>query len=385
LQIFLKDGVFSPSFLLYNGESNIELKWVKRSMPIVPLSLIKNGDRLQEDAVTKLGNVLLPKGKLLHQKELEILSAFLVASVAIESREGLEETDQAGSNGSLPYEEQFMLYKQYDKMIQLLKKTFAYSNSGENLPILEVRTTLESLLAYIHQYSILSFSPKIAIPSDYLYHNSLLVAMTSYQLAKWQGVASKDLIPIALAGLFHDIGNMKIDMNILDKPGKLMAHELEEVRRHTLYGYQILKNVPAINEGVKLTALQHHERFDGSGYPLGLTADKIHPYAKIIAVADIYHAMTSARMHRKAESAYLVLEQLNKESFGKLDPELVQIFIQKVTALHNGILVRLNDNRIGEIIFTDRNNPTRPMVNINGVIVNLTIERNYFIQEVVRK
>jgi HD-GYP domain-containing protein (c-di-GMP phosphodiesterase class II) len=354
-------------------------------MPIVPLSLIKNGDRLQEDAVTKLGNVLLPKGKLLHQKERDILSAFLVASVAIEAREGIEEMEQAGPNGSLPFEEQILLYKQYDKMIQLLKKTFASSTSGANLPILEIRTALESLLTYIHQYSILSFTPKIAAPSDYLYHNSLLVAMTSYQLAKWQGAASKDLIPIALAALFHDIGNMKIDTNIIDKPGKLLAHELEEVRRHTLYGYQILKHVPAINEGVKLTALQHHERLDGSGYPLGLTGDKIHPYAKIIAVADIFHAMTSARSHRKAESAYLVLEQLNKESFGKLDPELVQIFIQKVTALHNGILVRLNDDRIGEIIFTDRNNPTRPMVNINGVIVNLAIERSIFIKEIVRK
>jgi HD-GYP domain-containing protein (c-di-GMP phosphodiesterase class II) len=355
-------------------------------MPTVPLSHLKPGDRLIEDVVTKLGSVLYPKGKLLYQKDMEILNAFLISTVAIETRAGIAENgSEKEANEEHPMEGLMQLYREYDKTVQILKKIFLIAGSGENIPILDIRTAMESLIAHLQHYSILSFIPKNPTPEDYLFHNSVQVAMTSYQLAKWHGYAAKDLIPIALAGLFHDIGNTKIDSSLLTKPGKLMPQELEEIRRHTVYGYQLLKNVPAINEGVKLSTLQHHERLDGSGYPLGLTGDKIHPYARVLAVADIYHAMTSARVHRKAESAYLVLEQLYKESFGKLDPSLVQTFIHKVTALHNGILVRLSDNQIGEIVFTDRSNPTRPMVNVNGKIINLGTERSLHIQEIVHR
>lgn len=141
----------------------------------------------------------------------------------------------------------------------------------------------------------------------------------------------------------------------------------------------------AINEGVKLTAIQHHEREDGSGYPLGIKGDKIHLYSKIVAISDIFHAMTSDRYHKKAASPYLVLDQLFTESFGKLEPALVQTFIQKVTQFHNGVLVKLNDKRIGEIVFSDRANPTRPWVNVNGQIINLTMERSLYIQDVIQK
>jgi HD-GYP domain-containing protein (c-di-GMP phosphodiesterase class II) len=203
-------------------------------------------------------------------------------------------------------------------------------------------------------------------------------------LAKWHGFPKNDLIPIALAGVFHDIGNVKIDSAILEKPTRLTQNELEKMKKHTLYGYQIIKTVSAVNEGVRLSVLQHHEREDGSGYPLGLKGDAIHPYAKVIAIADIFHAMTSQRQHKKPLSGYLVLEQLFNESFGKLDPAMVQTFIQKVTQFHNGTLVKLNDNAIGEIVFTDRAHPTRPMINVNGTIINLATERSLYIKEIVR-
>jgi HD-GYP domain-containing protein (c-di-GMP phosphodiesterase class II) len=354
-------------------------------MPTVPLSQLKPGDRLIEDVVTRLGSTLYPKGKLLYQKDMEILHAFLIPNVVIETRVGLEMESEKESNDDQPMGGLMQLYREYDKTVQILKKIFMVAGNGENIPILDVRNALESLIAQLPHYSVLSFIPRNFAAGDYIFHNSVQVAMTSYQLAKWHGYSTKDLIPIAMSGLLHDIGNTKIDSSLLSKPGKLTPQELEEVRRHTVYGYQLLKNVAAINEGVKLSTLQHHERLDGSGYPLGLTGDKIHPYARIIAVADIYHAMTSARLHRKAESAYLVLEQLYKESFGKLDPSLVQTFIQKVTALHNGILVRLSDNQIGEIVFTDRNNPTRPMVNVNGKIINLVTDRSLHIHEIVHR
>lgn len=357
-------------------------------MAKIPVSQLKYGDKLKEDVLTQLENVLLTKGKLIYEKELEIIKAFMISMVVIEPRKGAEGQIESVAEEIKPVESpakgMMLFYKEYDKMLQLLKRVFSLAYTGGSLPILEIRTVTGELCSYIDFYKILTFYPKNVNMNENLHHNSIMVALTSYTLAKWHRFPQKDLIPIALAGLFHDIGNVNVDPVILEKPGKLTNKELEEVRKHTIYGYQILKNVPAINEGVKLCSLQHHEKEDGSGYPLALKGEKIHPYAKVIAIADIFHAMTSQRQHRKAISSYLVLEELFKESFGKLDPSLVQTFIQKVTQFHNGTLVKLSDNSIGEIIFTDRAHPTRPMVNVNGTIINLATDRNLFIKEVVR-
>lgn len=359
-------------------------------MAIVPVSQIKLGDRVGDQVLTKRGNVLFDKGVVISAQELEILKAFLIQSVNIEAKgskpstEGQEEAGQAKEE--LPSSAEALLapfVDEYETLLALCRKVMLQSASGAPIPILDIRTALEALLLHIDHYNILTFTPKNAELREYFLHGSIMIALTSFQLAKWHQFSSKDLMPIALGGLLHDIGNVKIDAAILEKKTKLTGAETEEMRKHTVNGYQILKGVAGINEGVKLCALQHHEREDGSGYPLGLKSDQIHPYAKVVAVADIFHAMTSNRYHKKATSPYLVLEQLQNEAFGKLDPALVQTFIKRVTQFHNGTIVRLNDGRIGEIVFSDRNHPTRPWVNINGTIVNLTVERSYYIQDVI--
>ncbi|KAI7262576.1 hypothetical protein KC345_g9401 [Hortaea werneckii] len=267
-------------------------------------------------------------------------------------------------------------------MLVLIKKSYR-SAAAAALPIFELRSQLETLISHLKDYHVLKFAPRVLIDQDYNYHNAVLSALTSYKIAQWCGYPQKDWMQAAFAGLLHDIGNIKVDEALLQKPTPLTGAEIEEVRRHTTYGYQLLRNVTAINEGVRLAALQHHEKIDGSGYPLKLDGSQIHFYAKIVAVADIFHAMTLAKAYRKAQSPYLVLEQIQTESFGKLDPVIVQTFIQKTTDLYNGTRIRLSDGRHGEIIFTDRNNPTRPMVQVEGKIVNLAQERDLHIQEII--
>ena len=351
----------------------------------VSVSQLKVGDQIAENVLTRRSNLLLEKGKYITLREIEVLQAFLIPTVNIELKV-LSETGEEIKQASVDtlYVEP-PIFERYEDMVKLVKQIFNSARTGMTPPILEIRNKLEALLQCIDQYNVLSFSPKSMRMKEYLYHNSVMVALTSYQLAKWHGYPQKDLIPIAMSGLLHDIGNAKVDSAILEKASKLTPAELEEVKKHTVYGYQIVKVMPAINEGVKLCALQHHERCDGSGYPMGITGDKIHPYSKVVAIADIFHAMTNEKLYKKATSPYLVLEELFTEAFGKLDPGLVQTFIARVTSFHNGTLVRLSDNRIGEIVFSDRSYPTRPWVNINGTIVNLTLERKLFIQEVIPK
>lgn len=355
-------------------------------MATVMVSLLKSGERIKEEVRTPLGGLLFDKGKIVTPKDIEILRAFLIRSVEIESKQGSSpDGETTEDKKELPVEPKVnaSFHKEYDDIYAVLKQVFKLTGSGQTLPILEMRTQLEKLLKHIDDYNPLTFSPKKMSVDEYLLHNGIMVGLTSFLLARWHGLPQKDWIPLCIGGMLHDIGNVQIDEAILKKPSRLTAQEYEELKKHTIIGYNLLKNVAGLNEGVKLSILQHHERQDGSGYPLGVKGDKVHPYAKVIAVTDMFHAMTTNRQYKQASSPYLVLEELMKESFGKLDPTLVQTFIHKVTQFHHGTVVRLNEGSIGEIVFTDRGNPTRPMVNINGKIINLAQQREYFIQEVI--
>ncbi|WEK54252.1 MAG: HD-GYP domain-containing protein [Candidatus Cohnella colombiensis] len=354
-------------------------------MPIISTTQVQVGDRLGSDVQTALGSVLMEQGRSISDRDIDILNAFLIPNVDIQ-RAGLEEAEEnkeADDALSLNEVKQTPLQIEFLAMEKLLKRTMSMINSGQKLPVLDLRNGLISLIEHIQDYNVLTFLvPPFEGDNNIIVRNSVLCAMTSYHLGKWSRFPDKDLLPIALAGLLHDIGNIKVDAAIFNKPSRLSSEEVLEMRQHTIYGFKILENVTALNQGVWLTALQHHERIDGSGYPMKVKGDKIHPYAKIVAIADMYHAMTSNRLYRKAESPYLVLEELYSGSFGKLDPIYVQTFIERLTQFHNGVFVRLNDGRIGEIVFTDRSNPTRPMVSLNGDIINLAQQRNMFIVEV---
>jgi HD-GYP domain-containing protein (c-di-GMP phosphodiesterase class II) len=350
---------------------------------VISVANLKYGEKLSEPVNTRLGNMLFHKGKVVSERDIEILKAFLIQTVSIESKGTAEDQTEE----SAPPEETSMLSPfvgEYEKMVALLKQVFKLANASQPLPMMDLRNRLQALITHIDFYNVLSFSAKNWHLQDFVYHNSIMVGLTSYLLAKWNGLPEKDHMQIAIAGLLHDIGTVKLDPALLEKRGKLTAAELEEVRKHTVLGYNLLKNAPALNEGAKLCALQHHEREDGSGYPLGLKSDKIHLYAKVVAIADIFHAMSNPRFYKNAVSPYLVLEELQKESFGRVEPSFVQTLINRVTSFQNGTLVKLSDNRVGEIVFADRSNPTRPWVNVNGTIVNLSQDRRLYIQDVIQ-
>jgi len=361
-------------------------------MPSLSVEDVKLCSKIIKDVITPLGGLLFAKGKVLLPRDMDILQAFLIQQVEVEGNDAetkagepakaTAKTTSVKANAVVKDKSSTPLHDEYDKMLALIKNSYR-SVTAVTLPIFELRSQLEALIGHIKDYHVLKFVPRMLNEQDYNYHNAVLSALTSYKIAQWCNYPQKDWMQAAFAGLLHDIGNAKVDPMLLHKADRLNSEEKEEVRRHTTYGYQFLRNVTAINEGVRLAALQHHEKIDGSGYPLRLEGSQIHIYAKIVAVADIYHAMTRERAYKKAESPYIVLEQILKESFGKLDPIIVQTFIQKTTELYTGTQIRLSDGRTGEIIFTDRANPTRPMVQVEGKIVNLALERELNIKEII--
>jgi putative nucleotidyltransferase with HDIG domain len=206
---------------------------------------------------------------------------------------------------------------------------------------------------------------------DYTYRHCVQVGMISYYLAKWLGKSEANCCLIGTAGYLHDIGKTKISKDILVKPGPLTADEFETIRKHTVFGFNMIAESTG-NPEWALPALQHHERLDGSGYPSGIRSSEIHPASKIVAIADIYSAMISTTPYRESQDLMNVLCELYSLSFGKLDPHLTQVFIKNMLPNLIGKPVLLSSGERGTIVMTNPTDHFRPLIRVKDRFVDLS-------------
>ncbi len=153
--------------------------------------------------------------------------------------------------------------------------------------------------------------------------HSRRVAVYSRRLAEELGIEGDDLLAIERGALLHDVGKIGVSDSILLKPGKLTPEEWLEMKKHAEYGYNILKNIAFLGDA-RLIVLQHHERWDGGGYPQGLKGEEIHIGARIFAAIDTYDAMTSDRPYRKALSHETACNEIEEMSEKQFDPKVTE-------------------------------------------------------------
>lgn len=197
---------------------------------------------------------------------------------------------------------------------------------------------------------------------DSVYAHCLNVALISRMIGRWLKLLPHDLDILTLAGLFHDIGKIKIPENILDKPDSLSDEEFSLIRQHPRIGYAILKQQPNLDPRIKKTALMHHERCDGSGYPSGLGEDFIENYAMIVAIADVYDAMTAARSYRAPLCPFQVISIFEQEGFQKYYTRYILIFLKQIAATYQNNRVILSDGRGCNIVMFNQSSLARPIV-----------------------
>jgi putative nucleotidyltransferase with HDIG domain len=202
---------------------------------------------------------------------------------------------------------------------------------------------------------------------DYhLYRHSINVAVLSHMIGQWMGFSEEDLNKLIMAGLLHDIGKSCISSKIINKPGKLNCEEFEEIKKHSMYSYDILIKMGYNDIDVLNAVSLHHEKMDGSGYPFGLKGDEIPIFARILMVADIFDAMTSNRVYKKKEFPFRVIEMFQLEVFGKLDKNVVNIFVSKFTKYYLGAEVLLKNGKVGKIIKFNDNDITSPLISVDN-------------------
>lgn len=204
----------------------------------------------------------------------------------------------------------------------------------------------------------------IGASDEYTYLHSVSVCVYSLLIGRSLNYERKAMQQLAMGSLLHDIGKVALDAKILYKNGKLTEEEYEYVKEHTSAGYQMLKQGTALPEIVEMIALTHHERLDGTGYPLGLNSDEVHEYSKIVAIADVYDALTTDRCYREKWSTNKAVDYLVEKSGTFFSPDLVQLFIKQIAIYPNGSLVSLSNGMLGIVKEQNENVPLRPIVRV---------------------
>lgn len=257
-------------------------------------------------------------------------------------------------------------------------------NKSKRLPMIELRNEVLPFIQQVSEradfYGIMS---ALQTKDDYTYRHNVAVGILSTLLGKWLKLKPEELGMLTVAATLHDIGKVMVPVELLTKDGPLDEEEMALMKKHTTYGYELIRDTVGTNHLQALVALQHHERMDGSGYPFGVQGHRITDFSKIVAVADIFHAMTSDRFYRSASPLYEVLRQLDDYAFGKLDPYICTVFIHKLMMSMIGNEAELTDGRTGKIIMVLPHDPLRPLVNIDEEFIDLSRERSLGIVKVL--
>lgn len=197
---------------------------------------------------------------------------------------------------------------------------------------------------------------------QYTYRHSVDVAVLAMLIGRAMGLDDKKIKHLGYGGILHDIGKAHVDHAILVKNDVLLPDEWEEMKKHPVYGYNVLRDVISLHGSIKQMVLFHHERLDGSGYPNGLQGDEINDLVRIIAVSDIFNALGSNRHYRKSMTPDKIMDIIFAEAVYKLDRHVIKALLKVVHLYPEGTKVRLSDGSIGIIVESRKLAPLRPLV-----------------------
>jgi len=326
----------------------------------VSVKNLKVGDILAHDIYLRQGTLVIKAGVEITEKHLESLRKMGDRVVTLDQR------------------------KLYVRGITASKSLMKKAAENKVIPKQEVNDLMQPFIEEVkREKNIFSLLEQLQTKDEYTFQHTINIGVLSYIFGDWYGLKGEDLHQLVIAGTLHDIGKSKIPLEILNKPGPLTDEEYEIMKQHTVYGYEVLQRGGGYEKDVMLAVLQHHERENGDGYPLGLKGNQIHLFAKIVAVADVYHAMTSDRVYRRKVNPYTVLEHLKKNIYD-LDVKIIQVVINKMLAYLQGCRVVLNNGIRGDVVYIDKEDLARPLVKVsNETLIDLKEHPGLKIVEVV--
>ncbi|RHW36097.1 HD-GYP domain-containing protein [Lysinibacillus yapensis] len=358
----------------------------------INLNDLRIGRIVAEDIFANTKYPIIHKNTLITPNHLNVLKAFHVLKVPIELDGNEKHQDFMNDDIEQEMEELEIrpsaatFEKRYNDAVEEFEKVFFSWESGAKIEITKIREIILPLVDEIlNDRAILFKLNNYSIPKNYLYHHCIATGLISASIANKLGYERGFVLQIAIAGVLADCGMAKVPQSIREKQGTLTEHEFLLIRKHPLFSFKMIANLPAMKDEMKLAIYQHHERLDGSGYVEGIKLGKISTFAQIIAVADTFHAMTSERFYRSKESPFKVIEMFKGTEFGKFDIKVVEALVQLIATLPIGTLIELSNLEHAKIMYINSFSPTRPLVKLlnTGEIIDLSKQRSLYISKVI--
>lgn len=323
-------------------------------MRIIDTKQIEPGMRLAKTIFSPDGRVLLTAGITLQSSYINKLKEYGTTAVFI--------SDGEADDIDLPE-----VVRQETRMaaVQVVHQVMSQIPQ-ERLPnVTAVRRAVEDLVDEIMAAKdLLVGMVDLKSLDGYTFSHSVNTAILSLMVGRTLDYSRSQLLELGTGALLHDIGKCLVPQEILQKPGELNAEEFLQVRKHTDLGFHVLRTQFQVGLMVAHVAFQHHERLDGSGYPRGLKGDDMIEYAKLVAVADVYDAVTSDRVYRQRGTPAEGMRVLHEQAGTKLDERYVRRLTSFIVPFPPATIVRLSDGSIALVATVNASDFRRPQVRV---------------------
>jgi len=339
-------------------------------MRLVPIECIRENSLLGKNIYTSDGRCLLKAGVILTDvilkriKELQIFSLYIIDEYSSYEIEDIIKPELRQKSISV-IKETFSDIERISSAHNFEKRNINQYSKQEKKYFKSINNIAEELLDNVlSNKNVLLSLVDIKSMDNYTYSHCVNVAVISIVLGISLNISKRDLTYLCIGALIHDIGKSFIPNEVLQKPGNLTPEEFEIIKKHPKRGYDFLGNFFNLSSHIKLIVLQHHERFDGLGYPNGISGDQINYLTKIVTIADVYDALTSDRPYKRAMCPSDALEYLMSNSGTRFDYDMINVFCKVVIPFPQGTIVSLSNGDVGIVEETFPNFPLRPIVKI---------------------
>jgi len=337
---------------------------------LVKVSQLKTGMVLAE-SIYRGAIMVLSQGVQLNRRHIDMLGQMDLDHVSIELKAQVPSF-------------QPNLQEKYKGAVDKFKAICYEASLGQVVIYDQVKACLDPLMKDLEDNPDMALKLwQIEAADAYTYEHSVKVCMLTVLLSKWLGLNLETQKALGKAALLHDIGKCNIPNEILNKPDTLTPEEFSVMKTHATLGYVLLSSTKSLSPEILKGILHHHERYDGAGYPARLKGDHIPYYARIIAVADVFDAMTSNRVYRSKMSPYHVIEIMHGGGGGALDPAITRVFLDHALDFFIGMEVMLSSGESGHVHSNNHHMPYRPRIMVDDQVKDLSQDMSIEIKHVV--
>lgn len=332
--------------------------------------------------VEQNGSILLKKDIAITEQMIKKMQKlYFIGSVEVYERRTEAKQVKPDARKEAQYRK---IEEEFQEISLKLQKTFRQLVNENGIAMNEIREFSQKIQNELNPNSIVIKNIVLyGSGVDSIYRHGVNVAALSAIIGKWLGFEKSQLNLLVYSAILHDFGKTKVDRDVLKKESTLTKGEFNVIKAHTNIGYKFIKEIAFLDKSVSYGVLMHHERLDGSGYPLGLKGEAIHPFARIIAIADVFDAINSNRGYKGKKLPFEALQIVKSESLGKLDYEYVKVFLEHIVGYYTGEEVLLNTNEKCKIIQMNVNNLEKPLILKDGQFIDLEKEKGLYIKEML--